>query len=41
MKETADPPRGDGVWALCIPLAFFIDGIYKMMKSENKIPFDP
>ena len=41
MKEAMNPPSGDGVWALCSPLAVFIDGLYKMMKSENKIPFDP
>ena len=41
MKEIVNPPKGHGLWALCIPLAFFIDGLYKMMKSENKIPFDP
>ena len=39
-KETMNPTRGDGVWEFCVPLSFFIDGLYKMMKSENKIPFD-
>ena len=41
MKETVKPRKGDGVWALCNPLAFFNHGIHKLMKSVNKIPFDP
>ena len=36
-----NPPRGDGVWALCSPLACFIIKLYKVIKCWNKMHFYP
>ena len=33
IKDTVNPPRGDGVWALCSPLDLFINELYNMMKT--------